>query len=77
MINEINSTINKINSSLAVNTSLPTPNNKQLAKASAVNLLLGTTAICYGLISKKKSYCVMGGLSILSACFLREEIKQD
>lgn len=74
MLSEINSTLNKVNDSLNVNVALPTPNNERLAKASAVNLLLGTTAICYGLIAKKKSYCLMGGLSVLSAWFLNEEI---
>lgn len=77
LLTEINSTLNKINDSLNVNVALPTPNDERLAKASTINLLLGTTAICYGLMSKKKSYYLMGGLSVLSAWFLKEEIGQD
>lgn len=73
MLSEINSTLNKVNDSLNVNVNLPTPNNERLAKASALNLLLGTTAICYGLMTKKKSYCLIGGISVLSAWFLNEE----
>ncbi|MBM7689810.1 hypothetical protein BCR24_12745 [Enterococcus ureilyticus] len=77
MLSEINTTLNKVNDALDVNVSLPTPNDDRLAKASAVNFLLGTTAFCYGLLSKKKSYCVIGGLSVLSALFLNEEIGRD
>ncbi|MBP2098489.1 hypothetical protein [Enterococcus rivorum] len=74
MLSEINSTLNKVNDSLNVHVNLPNPNSERLAKASAINLLLGTTAICYGLMMKKKSYCLMGGISVLSAWFLNEEI---
>lgn len=77
MLSEINSNLNKINDSLHVNVSLPTPSEERIAKASVANFILGTTAICYGLMTKKKRYCLMGGLSLLSAWILKEEIEQD
>ncbi|MHC5228129.1 hypothetical protein ACYSNW_07615 [Enterococcus sp. LJL99] len=65
----------EITDSLNVTVSFQQSKQQCLAKASTTNLLIGTVATCYGLISKRKTYFLMGGFSVLSALILKKESK--
>lgn len=75
MFNIMDSACDKANNTLNTNIRFPRPTKKQLKATQVLNITTGAACIIAGMVTPYKKVAILGGASLLGACFVGSQLK--
>lgn len=76
MIKEVNQACEKLNTTLGLSVTLPTPKKKALKMAAVGNFMASAGLVAAGIIFTSKSCAVLGSISLINGIVLQKESKR-